>query len=67
MFHPRSPVEALTLDSYMLCLQVMAKVAYNFWPCIAFMLGYCIWEHLQERSTRVRIKTENAKNRYRRE
>ena len=63
MFH----VENMTSDNLYICMLAMLKIAYNFWPCIAFMVGFCIWEHLQERPARVRLKTENAKNPYRRE
>ena len=56
-------MENLTYDNALLVTLVLGKVAYNFWPCIAFMIGYAIWETVTTRDNlvRVRLKTENAK------
>jgi hypothetical protein len=52
-------MENLTIDNSLLCLQVMAKIAYNFWPCIAFMIAYCIWELAEDRRCLVRVRLKN--------
>jgi hypothetical protein len=60
-------MENLTYDNMLICVLAMGKIAYNFWPCIVLMIGYAIWETVTERDrlVRVRLKSKNAKDRYR--
>ena len=60
-------MDGLTLDNTLIVLVATAKVAMNFWPVIAFFVGYCIWEATvtAASSNRVRPKSKNANYPYR--
>ena len=60
-------VDNLTLDNTLLVLEAFGVIALNFWPCIVFAVGYCIWETMvmQNTTSRVRLKSKNANYPYR--
>jgi hypothetical protein len=38
-------MENLTnIEDWIIVGRAMAKIAYNFWPCIAIFIGYCVYE-----------------------
>ena len=55
-------MENMTSDNLYICMLAMLKIAYNFWPCIAFVIGYAVWETVTTRQVpaRVRLKSRNA-------
>ncbi len=44
------------MSEYELCLRAMAKVAYNFWPVVLFMVGWFVWEWSTEPARTRNIK-----------
>ncbi len=49
-------MENLTYENIMIVNQAMLKIAYNFWPCIALFVGYCVYETWFMKPARVRAK-----------
>ena len=54
-------MEHWTAENFELVGLAMLKMAYNFWPIIALVVGYCIWETIyQPFERRARPKFKNA-------
>ena len=56
----------LDLDNWILVAQASLQLAYNFWPIIMLVIGYCIYETWSEFTTPrpVRVKSKNANRQY---
>ena len=48
----------LTYENVAIVSEAMLKIAYNFWPCIAFAVGYCIYETWFMKSSYKKAKNE---------
>tara|TARA_B000000557_G_C20376594_1_gene276188 strand:+ start:73 stop:234 length:162 start_codon:yes stop_codon:yes gene_type:complete len=51
-------MENLTYENITIVSQAMLKIAYNFWPCIALFVGYCIYETWFMKPAPKRVKNE---------
>ena len=52
-------MENLTYENIMIAGTAMAKIAYNFWPCVVLFAGFCVYEtwFTNPRYKRVRNET----------
>ena len=55
-------MENWTVENFELVGLAMLKMAYNFWPVIAFCIGYALWETYVSRA-RVKSKIANRSDR----
>ena len=51
-------MENLTYENIAIVSEAMLKIAYNFWPCIVFFIGYCVYESCFLKPNYKRVKNE---------